>query len=106
MWRVKPRLHVFGHCHWAYGQEPVYFDEMQVAYERLLNRPRRGPIMDFIPNRSWVDMWKVVYYGLHGVAWKWLMGGPRANQGSIMVNAAQMYGNTGRIKSRAYVVDI
>lgn len=79
---------------------------MQVAYERLLNRPRRGPIMDFIPNRSWVDMWKVVYYGLHGVAWKWLMGGPRANQGSIMVNAAQMYGNTGRIKSRAYVVDI
>ncbi|OAA62326.1 Metallophosphoesterase domain protein [Cordyceps fumosorosea ARSEF 2679] len=106
VWRVKPRLHIFGHCHWAYGQEAIYFDEMQAAYETLLSRPRRGPILDFIPNRSWIYMWKVVYYGVQGVAWKWLMGGPRSNQGSIMVNAAQMVGDTGRIKSRAVVVDI
>ncbi|KAJ3497048.1 hypothetical protein NLG97_g2203 [Lecanicillium saksenae] len=106
VWRVKPRLHVFGHCHWAYGQEPIYFDDMQAAYETLLSRPRRGPVMDFIPNRSWIYMWQVVYYGVQGVVWKWLMGGPRGNQGSIMVNAAQMYGNSGRIKSRAVVVDI
>ncbi|KAG5967749.1 hypothetical protein E4U58_002120 [Claviceps cyperi] len=106
VWRVKPRLHVFGHCHCAYGKEPVYFDEMQIAYERLLSRPRRGLPWDFVPNSSWCDMLAVVMHGVHSVLWKWLMGGPGSNQGSLMVNAAQMYRNSGKVVSRAIVVDI
>jgi hypothetical protein len=46
----------------------------------------------------------VLGYGLHSVVWKWIMGGPGSNHGSLMVNAAQMYGNTGKVKSRPVVV--
>lgn len=106
VWRVKPRLHVFGHCHCAYGKESVYWDDMQIAYERLLSRPPRGFFRDFIPNQSWVDMSAVVFHGIHSVLWKWLMGGPGSGQGSLMVNAGQMYKNTGRAVSRSIVVDI
>ncbi|ODA76356.1 hypothetical protein RJ55_08202 [Drechmeria coniospora] len=106
VWRVKPRLHVFGHTHWAYGKESVYFDDMQVAYERLLSRPRRGLLWDLVPNESWLDMAQVLLHGVHSVLWKWLMGGPGSNQGSLMVNAAQMHKNSGTVRSRAVVVDM
>lgn len=106
VWRVKPRLHVFGHVHWGAGKEAVYFDEMQLAYERLLARPRRGPFWDFFPNAAWLDIAQLLYHGVESVLWKWVMNGPGTNSGSLMVNAAQMYGNTGKVKSRAVVVEI
>ncbi|GJN66748.1 metallophosphoesterase domain-containingprotein [Purpureocillium lilacinum] len=106
VWRVRPRLHVFGHIHCAYGKEAAYFDDVQLAYEHFLARPRRGLLGDLIPSGTWVDAAKVVFHGIHSVLWKWLMGGPRSNQGSLMVNAAQMYKNSGRARSRAIVVDI
>ncbi|KAF4975136.1 hypothetical protein FZEAL_8035 [Fusarium zealandicum] len=106
VWRVKPRLHVFGHVHWGYGKESVYFDDLQRTYERLMSRPRRGLILDFIPNEAWVDVLKLVTQGIQSVAWKWLMSGPGSNNGSLMVNAAQMHGNSGKVKNRAVVVDI
>ncbi|KAH7275443.1 hypothetical protein MRS44_006346 [Fusarium solani] len=106
VWRVKPRLHVFGHVHWGHGKESVYFDDLQETYERLMSRPRRGLIRDFIPNEAWLDILRLVIRGLHSVAWKWLMSGPGSNNGSLMVNAAQMYGNSGKLKNRAVVVDI
>jgi hypothetical protein len=106
VWRVKPRLHVFGHVHWGHGKESVYFDDLQTAYERLLSRPRRGLFWDFFPNPAWVDLLEIFSQGIQSVLWKWLMGGPGSNHGSLMVNAAQMYGNTGKVKNRAIVVDI
>jgi hypothetical protein len=48
----------------------------------------------------------VVGHGVHSVLWKWIMGGPGSNQGGLMVNAAQMYGNSGKVKSRARVIEI
>ncbi|KFA55536.1 hypothetical protein S40293_02014 [Stachybotrys chartarum IBT 40293] len=104
VWRVKPRLHVFGHVHWAYGQESVYFDELQATYERFLARPRTGFIRDFVPSRAWLDILRIIYHGVDSVLWKWIMGGPGSNNGSIMVNAAQMYGNSGKVVSRPVVV--
>ncbi|KAM4056996.1 calcineurin-like phosphoesterase [Hirsutella rhossiliensis] len=106
VWRVKPRLHVFGHVHCAYGSEPAYFDHLQLAYERLLSRPRRGPICDLVTTEAWLDVLRVLFHGVHSVLWKWFMGGPGSNHGGLMVNAAQMYKNSGRVKSRAVVVDI
>ncbi|KAK5998634.1 putative rhamnogalacturonate lyase C [Cladobotryum mycophilum] len=106
IWRVRPRLHVFGHVHWGHGKESIYFDDLQLAYERLLSRTPRGPFWDFIPNPAWKDMLLIVSHGIHSVLWKWLMGGPGSNQGSLMVNASQMYGSTGKVKNRAVVVDI
>lgn len=106
VWRVKPRLHVFGHIHWGAGTEPVYFDECQAAYERLLSRPARGFVRELFPNHGWIDIAMVLYHGAHSVLWKWIMGGPGSNTGGLMVNAAQMYGNSGKVKSRAVVVTI
>lgn len=106
VWRVKPRLHVFGHVHFGYGRESAFFDTFQETYERIMSRPRRGLIRDFIPNEAWLDYLRLVAQGLHSVAWKWLMSGPGSNNGSLMVNAAQMKGNSGKVKSRAVVVEI
>ena len=103
---MKPRLHVFGHCHYAYGTESVYFDDFQITYERLMARRRHGLLWDLVPSQLWVNVAQLVFHGVHSVLWKWIMGGPGSNQGSLMVNAAQMYKNSGRVTSRAVVVDM
>lgn len=36
LWRVKPKLHVFGHVHEGYGQEWLRFDGLQRAYEGVI----------------------------------------------------------------------
>lgn len=36
VWRVRPRLHVFGHVHEGYGSEWLSFDPLQWAYERTV----------------------------------------------------------------------
>ncbi|PFH59058.1 hypothetical protein XA68_12876 [Ophiocordyceps unilateralis] len=105
IWRVRPRLHVFGHVHSAYGTEPVYFDDMQAAYERLLSRPA-GPIADLMPSRKWFDFLQIISLGVRSVLWKWLMAGPGSNQGGLLVNAAQTYETTNIVKSRAIIVDL
>jgi predicted phosphodiesterase len=36
LWRVRPRLHVFGHVHEGAGTEWLQFDKLQDAYERTV----------------------------------------------------------------------
>ncbi|OQE21549.1 hypothetical protein PENFLA_c014G02390 [Penicillium flavigenum] len=36
LWRVRPRLHVFGHVHAGAGTEWILFDALQEAYERTV----------------------------------------------------------------------
>jgi predicted phosphohydrolase len=36
LWRVRPRVHVFGHIHAGYGQDVLVFDKLQEVYERIL----------------------------------------------------------------------
>ncbi|KAJ9148902.1 Calcineurin-like phosphoesterase [Pleurostoma richardsiae] len=108
VWRVRPRLHVFGHVHWGRGQQSAYFDDCQRTYEALMARPARGLIRDLLlPNAGWLGALWVVYYGLVGISWKWLMAGPSANNASLFVNAACMHGNTGRLrKGKVEVIDL
>ncbi|KAG8167166.1 hypothetical protein KVR01_002855 [Diaporthe batatas] len=107
LWRVKPRLHVYGHVHCGRGQESLYFDECQSAYERLMSGPPRGALFDMIPNSSWFDALKVIYYGVNAVAFKYLMLGPGSNNASLMVNASCMQGKSGKLcKSPAQVVEL
>ncbi|KAK3944892.1 calcineurin-like phosphoesterase [Diplogelasinospora grovesii] len=125
IWRVKPKLHVFGHVHWGHGREAVYFDECQRAYETFMflaaakqAEPRRAwtvcdvllfPILAPIRWAGcglWMDALKVVWHGVHNLLWKWIMAGPGSNNGGLMVNAAVMYGNTGKVRNRVSVVDL
>ena len=107
LWRVRPKLHVFGHVHWGHGRRAMHFDACQEAYEALMSRPSRGPIWDFFPNGGWIDAVKVVVYGVHSVIFKWLMLGPGGNtSGSLLVNAALMKGNSGKLGNPVQIVDL
>lgn len=106
IWRVKPKLHVFGHVHWGAGRESAYYDECQKAYEIVMARPRKGILHDLLPGSHWTNALRVVYYGLNCILWKWIMQGPGSNNAGLMVNAGQMYGNTGKLGNKAQVVNL
>ena len=53
-----------------------------------------------------MDALRVVGYGLLGVIWKWVMLGPGGGSGSVLVNAALMRGNTGKLGNEVQVVEI
>ena len=106
VWRVKPKLHVFGHTHWGHGQEAAYFDRCQLAYESLMARPKRGPLSDLWPGAAWGDAFGVLWHGVSSILWQRLMLGPGSNNGALFVNAAVMYGNTGKAKDRAQVIEL
>ncbi|KAL4890585.1 phosphoric ester hydrolase [Aspergillus ambiguus] len=116
-WRVRPRLHVFGHVHAAYGAEPVYWDEAQRAWERLCAARRRrarasrlnafllGWLRDLFDLSGWVDSARVVVYGVLGVVWSRVWGGENRGAG-WMLNAACMYRDSGRLGNKPQVVDL
>ncbi|KAL8382698.1 hypothetical protein RB595_006471 [Gaeumannomyces hyphopodioides] len=107
VWRVRPRLHVFGHVHSGAGRQAVFFDDAQLAFERLMTRPKRGLILDLLtPHAGWLDAFKVLLYGVNAVLFKWIMLGPGSNNGSLMINAAQMYRNTGKMGNSIQVIDL
>ncbi|KAL2159792.1 hypothetical protein VTH06DRAFT_1925 [Thermothelomyces fergusii] len=106
VWRVKPKLHVFGHVHHGHGREAVYYDECQRAYESLMARPAAGPLRDLVSAARWRDALDVVRYGVASILWKWIMLGPGTNNGALMVNASLAAGNSGRLGNPAIVVDL
>jgi hypothetical protein len=71
-----------------------------------MTRPKRGPIYDMLPNAGQMQALKMLLYGLNSILFKWLMLGPGTNNASLMVNASQMHGNTGRMGKHVEVVDL
>jgi predicted phosphohydrolase len=106
IWRVRPRLHVFGHIHSGHGREAVFWDEGQLAYERLRGRSKAGIIRDVIPSSAWVDALKVVWYGVKGILWQRLMVGPAGGNGGLMINAALVYQSTTDLGNPVEVVEL
>ncbi|KAI0023061.1 Metallo-dependent phosphatase [Xylariomycetidae sp. FL0641] len=103
IWQKKPKLHIFGHVHWGRGTQPIFWDDCQKAYERVMSRPRRGPILDFLPNRGWIDGCRVLLYGGTSILWQWFwLGG--ASSGSLMINAAMQHGTSGRLTSQSPIM--
>ncbi|KAI0176072.1 Metallo-dependent phosphatase [Hypoxylon sp. FL1284] len=99
IWRKKPKLHVFGHVHWGRGVQPVFWDECQRSYEKVMSSPKRGPILDMLPHKGWLDVLWFLWYGFTSVLWHWIMLGGAAN-GSVMVNAAMQHGTSGKLTNR------
>ena len=71
-----------------------------------MSRPKKGPLYDFFPNSNWKEAFKILRYGISSLLWKWLMAGPGSNNAGLMINAAQMYGNTGKLGNKVQVVDL
>lgn len=106
IWKVKPRLHVFGHIHSGHGREAVFWDKGQEAYEGLMERKSRGLIKDFIPSLAWVDATRVIWYGLKGILWQRLMVGPAGGNGGLMINAAVVNQSSTDAGNPVEVVDL
>lgn len=105
VWRVKPRLMVFGHVHaGAAGVESVFWDDFQKIFESLCARGEKGVMRDMIAIQAWIDVAKLVVYGVLGILWTRVWGG--SNEGSLMVNAALAYWSTGKLGNRPQVVEI
>ncbi|KAI6090183.1 Metallo-dependent phosphatase [Hypoxylon rubiginosum] len=106
IWRKKPKLHVFGHVHWGRGVQPIFWDECQKSYEKIMSLPKRGLILDLLPQKAWLDVLWFLWYGYVSVLWHWFMLGGAAN-GSVMVNAAMQHGTSGKLtKKRPITVEI
>jgi hypothetical protein len=103
-WKVRPILHVFGHIHSAYGKETAHWDESQDAYERLLARKHRGLVADMLDVIAWLQLMRMLLYGLQGVVWDRVWGG--TNSGSLLVNASLSYKSTGKLGNAPQVVNI
>lgn len=106
IWKVKPRLHIFGHVHSGHGREAVFWDEGQAAYERLMASKRGGVLGDILPSMAWVDAAKVVFYGVRGILWDRLMVGPGGGNGGLMINAALVWQSTTDVGNPVEIVEL
>ena len=103
-WKVKPRVHVCGHVHAGHGRENVFWDESQRVYEHLCARGEDGVLWDMIAVWAWVDVVRLLLFGVLGVLWTRVWGAD--DSGGIIVNAALMYRSSGQILNPPEVVDI
>lgn len=101
--RVKPTLHVFGHVHWGAGQTVVWWDRAHDAYVRGLSIKSKWT-RGILNPKLWWNVVRVAYRGMRELLWDRVWGGQSPN--TIMVNAAQTCGNTGKLGNPIQVVDI
>lgn len=101
--RVKPTVHVFGHVHWGAGQDVVWWDKAHDAYTQGMAVQSRWT-HGLLNPRLWWSVVRVVYRGMRELLWDRVWGGKSPS--TILVNAAQMQGNTGELGNIVQVVDI
>lgn len=104
MWKVRPKVHVFGHVHAGYGSESVFWDEAQRAHERLCARDEAGWMRDLVAVGAWMEVIRLAVFGALGILWSRVWGGDGA--GSVMVNAALAYRSTGKLGNAPQVIEL
>ncbi|PGH15833.1 hypothetical protein AJ79_02214 [Helicocarpus griseus UAMH5409] len=101
LWRIQPRLMVFGHIHPGRGQRRIRFDEIEACYEDIiLKRPRQ--LLNFL-----VLTWKIAWVVFVGVILR-QRGDNRAAgcSESQLVNAVVVGGKNGSERREAICVVI
>ena len=93
LWRVRPKVHIFGHIHVGRGVELVKWDAEQKAYEEVLTG-RAG----------WRGLVSLVWCKL--LAWFWRGNLEEDGSTTIMVNAASVQGFRDDQKKGAIVIEI
>ena len=104
VWRVRPKVHIFGHVHAGHGSEEVFWDDTQRLYEKLCSREDKGVLRDLVAIVAWLDVLRLATYGVLGIMWSRVWGGDGG--GTVMINAALMYRSSGRLGNPASTVDI
>lgn len=109
--RVRPLVHIFGHVHagrsdwngWVKGgREVVRWGKGQEVLAKGMSRG--DGLLQLISPWAWGDVFNVVYHGVGGVLWDWVWGGE--SEKTIMVNAALMFENSGRLENEVQVIDV
>ena len=107
LWRVKPKLHVFGHIHEGSGRSYAPWSPAQAAYERICrNEAGKGGhfFSGILDLENWLDIGTIVLGGMVDVILDRI--GCDSDHGSILVNAALKNHNSGGIDNPVQVVDI
>ncbi len=104
VWRVRPKVHIFGHVHAGHGCEQVFWDDTQRVYENLCSREAKGVMRDMVAIVAWLDVMRLAMYGVLSILWSRVWGGDGG--GTVMINAALMYRSTGELRNPAQTVDI
>lgn len=104
IWRVRPKVHVFGHVHAGYGRESLFWDEAQMAYERVCSREDVGFLRDFFAPWASFEIIRVAWYGIKGILWSRVWGG--INTGTLAVNASLTVKSTGKLGNTPQIVNI
>jgi hypothetical protein len=68
--------------------------------------PNNGILGELVPSAAWLDVLKVVWYGVRGILWQWLMVGPKGANGGVLVNPAIVWQSTLDARNEAIVVDL
>ena len=106
VWRVRPKAHIFGHVHAGYGREQVFWDETQRVYENLCSREAKSLMRDTVAIVVWLDIVMLVTHGVLAILWSRIWGGGEDGEGTVMINAALMYKNSGRLGNPAQTIDL
>jgi predicted phosphohydrolase len=104
VWKVRPRVHIFGHVHAGYGRESVFWDDSQRAHERLCARRDKGLVRDMVAVGAWIGLVKLAIYGVLGILWSRVWQGDCG--GTLMVNSSLVYRSTGKLGNLPQVIDI
>jgi len=92
LWKLRPKLHVFGHIHAARGVQAVTWTVGQLAYERVCSG-----------QGGWMDL---VAIWLQSIRWLWRSGRRSREAFTVLVNAAAVGGFRDEKRRCAVVVDI
>ena len=103
-WRIKPKLHIFGHVHAGYGKKYAFWDRPQELYENLCALGGRGVLRDLVAVFAWMDVIKLAVHGLMGILWTRVWGG--SDDGTLLVNSSLMYRSTGQLRNPPQVIEI
>lgn len=91
VWRVRPKVHVFGHVHEGYGEDFILFDSVDSLYERVL-RGESG-VVGLLKMAFWV-----LYTRLVSPGW--------TQQTTLLINPSAVGGLRDRFKRKALLAII
>ena len=105
VWRVRPKVHIFGHVHAGRGREDVFWDGEQESYERLRGlRQKESSWWRLVGPGVWLSIVRMVMLGISGLLWTKVWGAEA--EGTTMVNAALIDWRINKIGYGAQIVDI
>jgi predicted phosphohydrolase len=103
IWRVRPKLHIFGHVHASRGMSVVRWDYGQRAYERACRR-EVGGMLEVFNLLYWLDLCIVTLCGIWGFLSDLL--GRDTGRETVMVNAAVWTDSCGHLEHPIQVVEL